>query len=193
MNGPASPQMLAFLSVKEVKIKEYFPNFGIYALNLYAGWLPNLALFSEASFIALDKDVQRLGHVSETTGADEVRSNNGTTAFDGNNVGIAVLDSGVDKDHKSFIQGQKNSVALGLDFTGENNIKDPFGHGTHVASAAAATTTLASGRYQGIAPKASIINLRVLNSMGTGKMLNVIRALNWVYQNRTTYNIRVVT
>src|SRR6185295_4057124 len=37
-----------------------------------------------------------------------------------------------------------------------------------------------------------LINLRVLNSTGVGTTAYVLRALDWVATNRTTYNIRVV-
>ena len=39
---------------------------------------------------------------------------------------------------------------------------------------------------------ADIINLRVLNSRGSGSVSAVLGALDWVFQNRAAYNIRVV-
>lgn len=164
MNDVASPLFQEFISRKAVKVKAHFPNFGIYALKLQAGMLAELESFTEISFVALDKDVYKQGHVSATTGADEVRSNNGSNSFDGNGIGIAVLDSGIDRSHKSFIQGSKNNVTVSVDFTGELRTHDPYGHGSHVASGAAGTASLANGAYQGVARQAHVINLRVLNS-----------------------------
>ena len=46
--------------------------------------------------------------------------------------------------------------------------------------------------YQGIAPEAKIIALRVLDNEGKGTTAKLIEAINWVYTNRTRYNIRVV-
>jgi subtilisin family serine protease len=51
---------------------------------------------------------------------------------------------------------------------------------------------VSNGKYIGIAPKANIVNLRVLNSQGIGTVSGVLSALDWILTNRTTYNIRVV-
>ncbi len=78
------------------------------------------------------------------------------------------------------------------DFTGEGRIDDSYGHGSHVASIAAGNGVVANGAYVGIAPNANLINLRVLNSTGTGTTSALLSGLNWVMSNRGTYNIRVV-
>ena len=44
----------------------------------------------------------------------------------------------------------------------------------------------------GIAPAASLINLRVLNSQGIGTVSGTLAALDWVMANKAAYNIRVV-
>src|SRR5205823_8173884 len=39
---------------------------------------------------------------------------------------------------------------------------------------------------------ANLLNLRVLNSQGTGTISGTLAALDWVMANKATYNIRVV-
>ncbi len=116
------------------------------------------------------------------------------TGLDGTGIGIAVLDSGIDTGHASFLESKGNGlrVVYSKDFTGEGRTDDPHGHGTHVASIAAGNGRVARAEYVGIAPNANIINLRVLNSQGTGRVSYILGALEWVYQNRALYNIRVV-
>src|SRR5207237_9281477 len=46
--------------------------------------------------------------------------------------------------------------------------------------------------YQGIAPNANLISLKVLNSQGSGNTSDLLSALNWVLANKSTYGIRVV-
>src|SRR6185295_15052199 len=46
--------------------------------------------------------------------------------------------------------------------------------------------------YIGIAPRAKLVNLRVLNSQGVGCVSTVLGALNWLLSNSATYNVRVV-
>src|SRR6185436_15895017 len=83
-------------------------------------------------------------------------------------------------------------VIVNRDFTGEGRTDDPYGHGTHVASAAAGNGRICNGKYIGVAPNAKLVNLRVLNSQGTGSVSSVLAALDWVMTNRSIHNIRVV-
>src|SRR6185369_9131263 len=86
----------------------------------------------------------------------------------------------------------RTRVIASVDFTGEGRTDDPYGHGTHVASIAAGNGRISSAEFTGIAPNANLVNLRVLNSTGTGNVSSVLSALDWVLSNRTRYNIRVV-
>jgi len=151
----------------------------------------------EVSYISGNDEVTALGHLSLTTGADAVRSQVNSAgksyALEGTGVGIAVLDSGIDVTHKAF-KDDKGVVRVvaSVDFTGEARTDDPFGHGTHVAALAAANGAPTHEKYVGIAANANLINLRVLNSRGVGSVSSVLNAINWVMNNRTVYNIRVV-
>jgi len=140
--------------------------------------------------------------VSRTSGADDIReiknqNADGTVTTlnaSGAGVGIAILDSGIYATHKAFLNrtGTASRVVFSKDFTGEKRTDDPFGHGTHVASLAAGNGQISNGAYTGIAPDANLINLRVLDSLGVGSSSGILNAINWILQNRTAYNIRVV-
>ena len=74
---------------------------------------------------------------------------------------IAVLDSGVDANHEELA----GRAYGGGDWQGSGNgLHDPNGHGTHVASIAAAARN-GSG-IQGIAPDTEIVSYRILNENG---------------------------
>ncbi len=90
--------------------------------------------------------------------------------LDGKNIGIAILDSGMDTQHQSFRSAllQSSRVLVNKDFTGENRTTDNYGHGTHVTSSAAGINPVSGTTYDGVATNANIISLRVLNSRGTG-------------------------
>ena len=153
-----------------------------------------LAADPSVSYISLDTQVRTFGHMTTTTGAQQVRTQKallGSYQLDGSNVSIAVLDSGIDATHKSF-SSQSGKITVNKDFTGENRTDDPYGHGTHVASVAAGVGTPTSGAYEGVAPAAKLLNLRVINSQGIGTVSGVLKALDWVLANRQTYNVRVV-
>jgi subtilisin family serine protease len=112
----------------------------------------------------------------------------------GNGIGIAIVDSGIYAAHVAFSDPATglSRIAVSQDFTGEGRTDDPYGHGTHVASAAAGNGLVAQAQYIGIAPRATLINLRVLNSQGVGSVSTLLSALNWLMSNATAYNIRVV-
>ena len=76
--------------------------------------------------------------------------------------------------------------------TGVTSTEDDYGHGTHVASIVAGSATRNSSAYKGIAPKINLVNLKVLNSTGTGKTSDLVTALTWIAANYATYNIKVV-
>ena len=149
----------------------------------------------DVTYISLDTEIRTFGHVTTTTGADQTRAQKTALGanymLDGSGVRIAILDSGIDVNHKSFTS-QSGKVVLSKDFTGENRTDDPYGHGTHVAAVAAGVGTPSGGKYEGVAPGANLLNLRVMNAKGIGSVSTVLKALDWVYANRTKYNIRVV-
>lgn len=94
--------------------------------------------------------------------------------LNGDNVKIAILDTGVDDEHP-MLQGR---VILQKDFTGANDPKDHHGHGTHVAGIAAGNNA-SGGTYNGIAPKALILNGKVLNDGGFGYLSWLINGIDW--------------
>lgn len=104
--------------------------------------------------------------------------------FLGADVGVAVLDSGVHP-HPDL---KNNRVDVVIQSVGSAN--DGYGHGTHVAGIVAGNS--ADGYHVGMAPKARIYNIKITDNDGNAKESDLIAGLQWVYNNQTTYNIRVV-
>src|SRR5690349_19447792 len=195
LNSKPSGQLNSLLAANGVKIRRHFDNLNSFALELPANVVNSLSSFPEVSFVSLDSEVRTLGgHISRTTGTDSVRSLSNDGALDGNGIAIAIVDSGIYGAHTSFTDTQTglSRIVVSIDFTGEGRTDDPYGHGTHVASAAAGNGLISKGEYIGIAPRAKLVNLRVLNSTGTGSVSNVLAAFNWLLSNAAAYNVRVV-
>src|SRR2546428_166403 len=49
-----------------------------------------------------------------------------------------------------------------------------------------------AGEFVGIAPQANIVDVRVLDSNGRGRISSLVRGMEWVVGHRSAYNIRVV-
>jgi serine protease AprX len=171
-------------------------------LTLPANALNALAARADIAYLAPDRPAFVLGHITNTTGTEAIRTQTSpgllgllpiTTTYDGAGIRIAIVDSGIAANHVAFRDALGFSrVVLSRDFTGENRTDDPYGHGTHVASAVAGSDAPYSGAYAGVAPGAGLVNLRVLNAQGIGTTASVLAALDWVLLNHTLYNIRVV-
>ena len=69
---------------------------------------------------------------------------------------------------------------------------DLYGHGTHVAGIIAGNGSLSGGEYAGVAPGATLIDLRALDANGAGTDSTVIAAIQQAIALKNTYNIRVI-
>ena len=73
-----------------------------------------------------------------------------------------------------------------------STLPDSYGHGTHVASIAAGSGAYQSPDSSGVAPGATLFDVRVLNDKGIGNMADVLAGIDWVIQRTRTNNIRVM-
>jgi serine protease AprX len=106
----------------------------------------------------------------------------------GAGVGVALIDTGVVP-----TPGLRNRVVYRMDFTGERDGYDRFGHGTHLAGLIAGDPTGATNNlYGGVAPKANLISVKVGGWDGGTDVSTVIAGLQWVVNHREEFNIRVV-
>jgi len=122
LNGPVSGRLNALLNRNGIHVKKVFKNFNSSAVELPVSLVDELASFDEVQFVSLDEQISSMGHVSSTTGADDVRtqstSNGANYTLDGTGIGIAIVDSGICSEHKSL--GAR--VIYSEDFTGENRV-----------------------------------------------------------------------
>ncbi|MFD8718258.1 S8 family peptidase [Streptomyces sp. NPDC059629] len=94
----------------------------------------------------------------------------------GSGVTVYVIDTGVRITHTQ-ISGRASYGYDAVD--GDTTASDGNGHGTHVA------TTIAGSTY-GVAKKANIVAVRVLDNSGSGTTAGVIAGIDWVTSNHTT-------
>jgi serine protease len=113
-------------------------------------------------------------------------STSGAAAWNGNanyrynnhgaqGVDIYIIDTGILCTHQD-LGGSARCIA-GASFVGGDTV-DCNGHGTHVASSAAGTVC-------GIAKRATLIAVRVLNCQGSGTNQGVISGVDWVANRHT--------
>lgn len=107
----------------------------------------------------------------------------------GKGVTVAVIDTGIypHEDYKSRIIGWKDMV------NDRPNPYDDNGHGTHCAGLVLGDGHQAGGRFQGSAPEANLVGIKVLSGEGGGAMSDVIRGVEWAIENKEKYNIKVIS
>lgn len=113
-----------------------------------------------------------------------VRSIEATRAWDtttgAGDVTIAIVDTGIDLAHVEFagrIVGGR--LGKGRDFVNADDVaQDDDGHGTHVAGIAAAASDNATG-IAGVAPRCSIMPVKVLDAHGEGTSFDVAEGIKW--------------
>ncbi|MGH3103938.1 MAG: S8 family serine peptidase [Gaiellaceae bacterium] len=100
---------------------------------------------------------------------------------------IAIVDSGIEKGILSFGDGSRIIDRQIFTTLPQGGSYDGRGHGTFVAGIAAGQ---AAG-YTGVAPRADLVDLDVMNDQGMAKTSDVVRACEWILANKDSRNIRV--
>ncbi len=124
---------------------------------------------------------------------------NADPRFRGKGVTIAFIDSGF-YPHADLVK-PKSRIKTIVDVTDEKKKRRYFNdphpeswHGTMTSVAAAGNGHLSAGMYRGIAPDASLVLIKVMNTkarhIGTE---DITRGLRWAIQNAEKYNIRIIS
>jgi serine protease AprX len=161
--------------------------------------LQGTAATGTAQAYQANQDLGSLFSVTRSIGADQMWSQHAT----GQGIGVALIDSGVTPVNGLASGNVVNGPDLSLDAgtAGLRNL-DEFGHGTHMAGIIAGrdsgVTTVADynnpKNFVGIAPDATLVNVKVGAADGTVDVSQVIAGLDWVvaHHNDSGLNIRVV-
>jgi serine protease AprX len=120
--------------------------------------------------------------------------------YTGAGIGVALIDSGVNSHPDLFTTTlfPTSRVVYNQSFVpGDSSAADAYGHGTHIAGLSAgdgisSTGPFFSQNFKGIAPKANIVNLRVLDANGSATDSTVIAAISKAISLKSKYNIRVI-
>lgn len=123
-------------------------------------------------------------------GVDAAREHfaSSSLGLQGAGVGVAVIDTGIDK-----LQGDLKSVVHNVRMVGANavemeNSETNEGHGTHIAGTIAGDGTQSGGRYVGIAPKADLVGVAV--DVGAPYIF-ALDGIDYVLEQARRFNIRV--
>ncbi len=125
-----------------------------------------------------DLEVHALAEIDATWGVKQIGAGAVHPYNTGEGVKVAVIDSGIDYTHPDLAA----NYAGGYDWVNDDsNPMDDNGHGSHVAGTIAG---VADGfGVVGVAPKARLYALKVLDRNGSGYFSDIIAALQWCVTN----------
>lgn len=117
--------------------------------------------------------------------------NKAQKTLSGKGVTVAVIDTGLceNLDFCSF----GNRLLCFKDFINHKTTTyDDNGHGTFVTGCICGNGFMSGKKYRGVAPGANIVMCKALDSNGETGALTILEAMQWIYDNKQKYNIRVV-
>ena len=175
-----------------------------FAAEMQAKDVPMLAQANGVRWISLDAPVKQTDCSDCTTTGllantyiKAIRADQAwLKKLQGQGIGVAVVDSGVNWQTDLYSIMGVNRVVANVQYnTGYNTTTfDNYGHGSHVAGVVGGNGRMSNGMYIGVAPQSNIINVKVSDDLndGAGTAKTVVQGLQWILQNKNTFNIRVV-
>jgi serine protease AprX len=167
------------------------------ALTIPVNALPALEADSEVVSVSVDHPLRAMDEVTDAATNVPSAWNAG---YNGAGIGVAVVDSGINDSHPDLWDSSESHsrVVYHQDFTGTATTNssgaqyDLYGHGTHVAGIIGGNGYLSSGNYIGVAPAVNLVDLRALDSTGSGTDSTVIAAIQQAIALQSKYNIQVI-
>ncbi|WP_059103219.1 S8 family peptidase [Shouchella shacheensis] len=110
----------------------------------------------------------------------------------GSGTTIAIVDTGI-ANHPDLENPTNRLVAFHDVISGRTDAYDDNGHGTHCAGDAASNGYASDGLYQGPAPEANLVGVKVLDKMGAGSLSNIIEGVQWCIDHQEEHGINIIS
>lgn len=192
------------IDARRTAILEALPK-GSFALRRAYGAIPGFAIEARPDaldalralpdLVAIEPDEPGEATTLESAPLIKAPAARAQHAVNGTGVKVAVVDTGVNLAHSDLAGAVVAQQCFTMGDCKPNNTNtsgvanDLAGHGSNVAGIITADGMVAP---LGIAPGASIIAVRVLDSNNAGFTSDWVAGLDWLYQNRATLGTRVV-
>ncbi len=150
-----------------------------HALTGFAASIPEARLRGlerdpRVAFVSEDRPVQAAAQTTPT-GVSRIEADDVHGTATGDGVRVAIIDTGIDSDHPDLVGNL--DWPSGYDcINDDEDPEDDQGHGTHVAGTVAATDN--SEGVVGVAPGATLVPFKVLDSTGSGYWSDVACGLD---------------
>ena len=164
------------------EIKCTYDSISAVAANIPVKAISALEKNPKVAYIEYDVTVNMLSE-ELPWGVDRIDADQAWDASTGTGVKVAVIDTGIDKDHPdlaSNIKGGVNYVPSGIKVN-PDKWDDDNGHGTHCAGIIAAVDNTEG--VIGVAKETDLYGVKVLDRRGSGYLSDVIAGIQWAIDN----------
>ena len=180
-----------FISAKKYMDKNFkneyesFPFINAFGISLNCANIFKIAKLNVVKFVSSNTKVYSLLNVSRKVMNVENVENKSA------DFSIVVIDTGI-YPHLDFLM-PNNKIIYFKDFINEKSrIYDDNGHGTFVAGILCNNSIVSDRKYVGVDNKSKIIILKALDKNGETSANIILKAMQWVYDNKKKYNIKIV-
>lgn len=199
-DGAAEKGILQAFGIEKDAILHEFELLPVKHIKVSPEQAKGLANHPQIKFVEENIEFKALGEPVEKTMEDSVVSSDqfieqtvpwGVTrvqatqahpyGINGNGMRVAVLDTGIDRNHSDLQANVRGGYSVFTDSANRNPYHDPNGHGTHVAGTVAAANN-GSG-VLGVAPRAQLYAVKVLNNSGSGSLAGIAQGIEWSINN----------
>jgi thermitase len=170
------------------QVKEIIPSIGVQVVTIPAGKVIEKAraysthgkvLYAEPNYLGEAIGTPDDAYFDNQWGMKKVEAPAAWEVTKGSSsIKIAILDTGVDLDHPDLAGKTVGSI----NFTSSATADDLYGHGTHVAGIAAASTNNGIG-VAGLGYSSSIVSVKVLGDDGYGYYSWIAKGITWAADN----------
>lgn len=176
------------LQNSECKILKEYPFINAFGVNIFPKNLSFFARINSVEYITSQTKVFcQVNIAKKVANIKQLYSEN----LFGNDTTICFIDTGIFP-HLDFVC-PNNRIVIFKDFINDKIYPyDDNGHGTFISGVASGNGLVSGGKYAGLAPKSNIISLKALDKNGETGTFKILEAMQWVYDNKEKYNIKVV-
>lgn len=165
----------------DVQVMEVPPGFLSQALGILKN--NNLILYAEKDNLAYAFTLTNDPYLSSQWGLEKIKaSSQGESAWDysqgSSQVTISIIDTGIDQNHPDL----NGKITKNKNCTSSSTVDDKYGHGTHVAGIAAASTNNNQG-VAGTAYNVRLFNAKALGDNGSGYYSWIANCIIWSADN----------
>lgn len=168
-----------FMQESNIQVNDYFDRFSTFEVTLNEDEVKAIKQFDSTAVLQKEhKYIITSDKVIPSITTVKAAPSN-TQPYTGKNVKIAILDTGIDTEHRDIkVTGGfcalSNQCSSGIPYDDNN------GHGTHVAGVIAAKAN--NTGIVGIAPNSEIYSVKVLDESGYGTTGSIIRGIEWAIE-----------